>query len=138
MTARDLAHTAFGVLGLWLVASQIPAGFLVIGSSEGELLKANWIAQIVSGAVVGVGLFAFRAPLARLVAPNTTEGPHLQQLHRCALAVLGAYLFAIGTSEFIPGVFVFKSLFLWGEGLTKALFGAAFLLLGPRLVARRR
>jgi len=137
MTARDLAHTAFGVLGLWLVASQIPAAFLVIGSSESELLKANWIAQMVAASVVGAGLFVFRSSLARIVAPNTTESPHLQQLQRCAIAVLGAYLVAVGASEFIPGVFVYKSSIIWGEGLIKALFGTAFLCLGPKLPALR-
>jgi len=140
MTSRSAAAIAFGVLGVYLVAGNIPE--IVVATQmkvqDSPFAQAHWFPYLgpVISTACGVGLLVFRHALATLLAPaseSTDEGSGIPGLQAAAIAVIGVFFFAGGLQLFIAEELTKEGVGFQrtAQSVTELAIGAA-LFLGAR------
>jgi Na+-driven multidrug efflux pump len=112
MSRRALAELAFGVSGVYLVASRTPeiGGVLLMlffDSAPDASTRWAFIAHVGLIFATGAGLFAFRGTLARLIVPSDevqSLNDGISELQAAAFSVLGAYLVAFSLSGIVSSL----------------------------------
>jgi len=138
MTPRGAAAIAFGVLGVYFVASSI-SGIVVAtqmkvqDSSFAHFAHVEWFPYLgpVISIVCGIGLLVFRRVLAALIAPASKladEGNGTAGLQAAAIAVIGVFIFAGGLQGFIA-----EELTTQGSGFRRTAQSATDLAVGAAL-----
>ena len=109
MTSRSAAEIAFGVMGVYLLASNIPSAVVSIPMAFQESSldpNLHWLPflGVALSLASGVGVIVFRRGLAAMLAPATEpaeDGNGTGGVQAAAIAVIGTFYFASGLQLFL-------------------------------------